>query len=123
MVDFNKMLREKLGEEKYDKLQRDRAYLAEEKKNYASMSDDELIENVLHAWHNCGCTFPGGRGVNGFRAYDCVYDAALVFRQMPEILLRLMRTSTRFRDDVRKLENGKEVKCPMTSCTSYVELQ
>jgi hypothetical protein len=133
MVDFNKLLREKLGPEKYAQMERKKEYLAKEKKSHRDMSDDELIVTALHDWHNCSCTcdvgaateYPEGtkRGhVNGYNKYDCVYEAALVFRLLPELIIRLMRDSDHFKHFVDQLAAGETIKCPMTNCTGYVEL-
>lgn len=99
MVDFNKLLRNKLGPEAYAKFERDREYLAAEHRRYAEMTTDDLVKSALHTWHNSGCT-SRGQNVNGYGPSDCVYDAALI----------------------SELEAGRAAKCPVAGCTGYVEL-
>ena len=118
-MDFEKILRDKVGPEEYARIQRDRDYLKKERTNYQSLSPDDLIVSALHVAHN----FAYGNGkVNGFGPADCVYDAALVYRIFPEILIRLIEDSPKFRELVAPLREGKEVKCPCEGCTGYVRL-
>jgi len=107
----------------YAKLERDREYLAAEHRKYAELTTDDLVKGALHIWHNSHCT---GRGqkVNGVGPADCVYDAALVYRLTPHLIIRLgCMASPEIQALISELEAGRPAKCPMAGCTGYVELR
>jgi hypothetical protein len=135
VVDFRKLL----TAEQREKLDRDRESLAKEKAEHAEMTAYELVVRALHDWHNSGCT--GRKGMNGYGPADCVYDAALVFRVLPELIERLAELATRpsqcggdrgglgdketqLWKEIRTHRRGEtpHFKCPMKNCTGYVRL-
>jgi hypothetical protein len=127
MVNFLKFL----TPEQREKIARNREYVESKKLEYQRKSKYELVVAVLHTFHNSGCT----SRVAKWQPYDPVYDAALVFLELPELIERIVLNDlhsddgldTEWRElcqDFLKHRSGqiRELKCPMKHCTGYVVL-
>lgn len=127
MVDFLKFL----TPEQREKLAKDREYIDGKKSEYRRKSNYELVVIALHTFHNSGCT----SRVAKWQPHDPVYDAALVFFELPELIERIVLGDLRsdeeldtewyeLCEDYLKHRKGEipELKCPMKRCTGYVVL-
>ncbi len=127
MVDFLKYL----TPEQREKVARDREYIAKEKADYRAKSHYDLVVTALHAYHNSGCT----SRVAKWQPQDVVYDAALIFRVLPEMIERIACAMTAGSSDPDSDENHlydailahrrgevSDIMCPVKGCRSRVEL-
>jgi hypothetical protein len=127
MVDFLKYL----TPEQREKLARDREYIDGKKSEYRQKSNYELVVSALHTFHNSGCT----SRVAKWQPQDPVYDSALVFYVVPDLIERIVLKDLHgpvvldvewreLCEDYIKHRQGEtsDLKCPMKHCTGYVVL-
>src|SRR5271154_3552954 len=118
MVDFLKFL----TPEQREKLARDREYIDGKKWEYRRKNHYEIVVLALHTFHNSGCT----SRVAKWQPRDPVYDAALVFFVIPDLIERIVLKDIHGHigldadweelcKDYLKHRDGEipELKCPM----------
>lgn len=124
MVDFRKLMFSKMTGAQIEEYKRKEAYVKKVQKEYSEKSDKEIVVDFLHCWHNAAFTGVNGK-VNGYGLGDPVYDSAIVYLVMPEVIARLAKSvgMPEVQEALRDKKHVRQIKCPMIGCTGYVELR